>query len=175
MKVGLLALLVSLGLAICLPLAATAGEVDTDGDTIPDSTDNCPTTANAGQADGDSDSLGDVCDNCSALASIVNAVNDCDIDSDGYGGPCDPDMNNDGNTQVTDFGVWQLNFGMPATPSQPSDLNCDGNTQVTDFGIWQMNFGMPPGPSGLSCALQGAGVPQAPPCACVGNGPDSGC
>ena len=36
--------------------------VDSDGDTIPNATDNCPTTANSNQADFDNDSLGDVCD-----------------------------------------------------------------------------------------------------------------
>ena len=38
-------------------------EVDTDGDGLPDSKDNCPTVANADQADLDGDGLGNVCDN----------------------------------------------------------------------------------------------------------------
>ncbi|WP_396602365.1 T9SS type A sorting domain-containing protein [Algibacter sp. R77976] len=42
--------------SICTP-------VDSDGDTIPDSTDNCPSTPNTNQLDTDSDGIGDVCDN----------------------------------------------------------------------------------------------------------------
>lgn len=37
---------------------------DTDGDGIPDSSDNCPTTANPDQADSDGDGIGDACDPC---------------------------------------------------------------------------------------------------------------
>ena len=39
-------------------------ETDTDGDGIPDSGDNCPTTPNPDQADRDGDGIGDVCDTC---------------------------------------------------------------------------------------------------------------
>ena len=35
---------------------------DTDGDGVPNTTDNCPNTANADQADADSDGVGNVCD-----------------------------------------------------------------------------------------------------------------
>jgi hypothetical protein len=37
-------------------------EADTDGDGIPDATDNCPNTANSDQADSDGDGIGNVCD-----------------------------------------------------------------------------------------------------------------
>jgi len=58
---------------------------DSDGDSVPDSTDICPTVANPGQEDADGDGKGDACDNC------VNAVNPNqeDSDSDGIGNVCD--------------------------------------------------------------------------------------
>jgi hypothetical protein len=40
--------------------------LDTDGDGVPDSTDNCPLTFNPDQADADHDGIGDVCDDMSA-------------------------------------------------------------------------------------------------------------
>ncbi len=48
--------------------------VDTDGDTVLDPVDNCPTVANTGQADSDGDGQGDACDSFSvsiAPASIA--------------------------------------------------------------------------------------------------------
>ncbi|GAA3558947.1 thrombospondin type 3 repeat-containing protein [Snuella lapsa] len=44
--------------SICTP-------IDTDGDSIPDATDNCPYTPNANQLDTDGDGIGDVCENIS--------------------------------------------------------------------------------------------------------------
>jgi hypothetical protein len=40
----------------------TSSETDTDGDGIPDSRDNCPTSPNPDQADSDGDGIGDACD-----------------------------------------------------------------------------------------------------------------
>jgi hypothetical protein len=49
--------------------------VDTDGDSIPDDSDNCPTVANPDQADADSDGLGDACDaNAFAPTLLTPAV-----------------------------------------------------------------------------------------------------
>ncbi len=43
--------------------------VDSDGDTVPDCTDNCPVDVNTDQADMDSDGVGDVCDDCPTVAN----------------------------------------------------------------------------------------------------------
>jgi len=82
-----------------------AAPQDTDGDGVPDATDNCPTVANAGQADADGDGVGDACDNCVNVANPrVPAPFDAflaanpwatltggqrDDDHDGYGNKCD--------------------------------------------------------------------------------------
>jgi secreted trypsin-like serine protease len=78
---------------------------DSDGDNIPDSSDNCPATPNSDQLDADSDGVGDVCDafpndpdndidgdgisgdidNCPNISN----VNQNDLDSDGVGDVCD--------------------------------------------------------------------------------------
>ena len=96
--------------------------LDTDGDGILDSSDNCPTVANGlneaaipgvgNQIDTDDDGLGDACDewptdpnndedgdeisgevdNC----PLVNNPDQLDTDGDGLGNACDIDMDNDG-------------------------------------------------------------------------------
>jgi hypothetical protein len=58
-----------------LSFATLVPLVDTDGDGIGDSVDNCPSLANPDQADGDSDGQGDACDVCPR-----DAANDADQD-----------------------------------------------------------------------------------------------
>jgi len=50
------------GPGLTIHVSSTAPPADTDGDGVPDITDNCPNDANADQADADNDGLGDVCD-----------------------------------------------------------------------------------------------------------------
>ncbi|MFO1009128.1 MAG: M6 family metalloprotease domain-containing protein [Planctomycetota bacterium] len=61
------------------------GPLDSDGDGVPNASDNCPTIANANQANGDGDALGDACDNC---PSVTNA-NQANGDADAFGDVCD--------------------------------------------------------------------------------------
>jgi predicted outer membrane repeat protein len=58
---------------------------DSDGDGVPNSSDNCPTIANPDQADSDGDGDGNACDNCVSVANPDQA----DADSDGLGNLCD--------------------------------------------------------------------------------------
>ncbi len=64
----------SVGYLIVL-VAQTAGaaELDSDGDSIPDSIDNCPDEPNFDQHDTDGDGIGDACDSCPAtlLGQVV--------------------------------------------------------------------------------------------------------
>jgi len=59
--------------------------VDGDGDTVPDTIDNCVQTPNTDQADGDGDGDGNACDNC----PMVSNSDQLDSDSDGDGDVCD--------------------------------------------------------------------------------------
>ena len=63
----------------------TPGAIDTDGDSVPDATDNCPTVSNQAQTDTDGDAVGDACDNCPAIANLTQG----DTDADGVGDVCD--------------------------------------------------------------------------------------
>ncbi len=59
--------------------------LDTDGDGVSDSFDNCPNTPNPGQEDADTDGIGDACDNCPTIAN----ANQLDADTDSVGDVCD--------------------------------------------------------------------------------------
>src|SRR5438105_332903 len=110
---------------------------DTDGDSIADVADNCPTVANADQHDHDQDGRGDACDVCPHLPDTG-----ADVDGDGVGDACDPHPTEPGDRLVVfeDFygpvawqsvigsGSWEFTDG---TAHQP---NVDGVYQLVRPG-----------------------------------------
>jgi hypothetical protein len=66
------------------PPCLVAPPLDSDGDGVPNDSDNCVFTFND-QADADGDAIGDVCDNC----PVSSNPNQADSDLDSYGDACD--------------------------------------------------------------------------------------
>ncbi|MEO1573713.1 MAG: thrombospondin type 3 repeat-containing protein, partial [Pseudomonadota bacterium] len=105
--------------------------VDTDGDGVDDSVDNCIAAANPGQTD---------------------------ADGDGFGNACDADLNGDCVVNVTDLGLLrQAFFSTPGSPAwnPAADLAGtggapDGVVNVIDLGRMRTLFFVPPGPSALA-------------------------
>lgn len=81
-------------------VVAYVTKADTDGDGVPNETDNCPLVANPGQENPDGDSFGSACDNCPSLAS----ANQTDTDGDGVGNVCDNCISNANPDQINTDG-----------------------------------------------------------------------
>ncbi|MEO8445827.1 MAG: thrombospondin type 3 repeat-containing protein [Gammaproteobacteria bacterium] len=93
--------------------------LDTDGDGVPDASDNCTLVANPDQFDGD---------------------------GDGYGNLCDADLNNDGFSNAQDTVLFRARIG---TSDAAADLNHNGFVNAQDTTLFRKLLGLPPGPSGL--------------------------
>jgi hypothetical protein len=83
----------------------SCGPVDTDGDGVVDSKDNCVKDKNANQLDTDNDGKGDACDGDDDDDGVADASDNCplvanatqeDLDEDGVGDACDDDIDGDG-------------------------------------------------------------------------------
>ena len=125
-------------LAIGLSLAGNAGApVDSDGDGVPDQHDNCVDTTNGPLT---------VC-----TPPCCDAQEDGDLD--GYGNPCDFDVDGDGATGLGD--AIEFFSKAAAVSTDPSfDPDCDGATSLGDAIAAFAASGAvaTPGPSGLACA-----------------------
>jgi hypothetical protein len=86
------------------------GEAISDGDGLPDDSDNCETTANPNQADVDGDGPGDACDNC---LSTPNPGQE-DADGDQIGDACDTAPGCTGIAPPGASGNWQARASVSA-------------------------------------------------------------
>jgi len=73
--------------------STTPPATDSDGDGIPDSTDNCPSTSNANQADSDGDGIGDACESTSGGTGATGNLTIVDLDVK-VGSKTDKNLNN---------------------------------------------------------------------------------
>jgi Zn-dependent metalloprotease len=152
---------------------ADVTDPDDDGDSVSDSTDNCPRTANPGQADGDSDGAGDACDADADNDGVANAVDNCptvanvnqrnsDQQND-MGDACD-DSDADGVKDATDNCLWHPNFNQKNTDGDAwgnacdRDFDGDGVCQLVGFGSIPPDTGVPPG----GCPVAFDNCPLAP-------------
>ncbi len=102
--------------------------IDTDADSVPDTSDNCPSVANLDQANLDGDTDGDLCDTDLDGDGYANAVDafprdptewrdtdgdgtgdtaDLDDDGDGFADAIDPDPLDAGKVPPARIGVWR--------------------------------------------------------------------
>lgn len=123
---------------LVLQRSVGGGCVDTDGDGVCDSDDNCVQTSNPDQEDRDQDGVGDVCDNCPDTTNPDQA----DADGDGVGDACEPpditvcDADDDGDIDRADTLLIYRNIGQPASdPNDPMDPDRDNLITLKDVKI----------------------------------------
>ncbi len=129
-------------LAVGLSMSSMAGlEPDSDGDGLVDSADNCTLVDNG--------PVEDQPGGCYDGGTMVQL----DGDQDGYGNPCDTDVDNDQGTSLLDVSATLA--AASAISSDPNfDFDCDGGASLLDVSRVLADAAAiaSPGPSGLACA-----------------------
>ncbi|MBI1825120.1 MAG: thrombospondin type 3 repeat-containing protein [Planctomycetes bacterium] len=112
---------------------------DTDGDSIPDDKDNCPTVWNLSQNDLDGDGIGDECDpdvdgdcipNEQDPFPLVANVDSTDTDHDGVPDRCDPDIDGDGVLNLQDNCPLVRNFDQADSNGNGIGDACENTTST---------------------------------------------
>ncbi|MFK8014500.1 MAG: DUF1800 family protein [Gammaproteobacteria bacterium] len=97
--------------------------------------------------DSDGDGIDNTADNC----QLLNNVDQRDTDGDGFGNLCDADFNNDGVVNVVDLGLLRTVFFSTRPHVNPlaehADMNGDATVNIPDLGLLRSGFGLPPGPA----------------------------
>jgi serine protease AprX len=93
--------------------------------------------------DSDGDGVVDTLDNC----TLVPNADQRDSNGDGFGNICDPDLNNNGVVNAVDLGLFKAVF---FTADADADFNGDGSVNAIDLGVMKLYFFLPPGPSGVA-------------------------
>ena len=129
-------------LAIGFSFSAFSGSApDADSDGVPDAYDNCVDVPNG------------------PLLSTGSCVGQEDNATNGYGNPCDTDVNHDGGTGLDDLAMTITAQGNGA--GDINDFNCDNGVGLDDLAFSILAQNTAPGPSGLSCAAPTATGCQA--------------
>lgn len=107
-----------------LEVGGDVPDADSDGDGVPDSSDNCPALANADQADADGDGKGDACDTNSYAPAPGNP-------------PADPVIGNEGST-LTNTGSFTDQDGNDSLTI--IKLSGDGSVTQGSNGTWSWSL-----------------------------------
>ncbi len=141
---------------------------DTDGDGFSDGLEvlagSNPNNSGNTPPDTDADGRVNVQDNCTLVANPTQL----DVNSEGFGNICDPDVTDDGIVGGPDWIMFHGGcFGKMVGPGAcgcgacgcvhdptcaESDVTGDGVVGGPDLTIFGMSWAQPPGPSGLACA-----------------------
>ena len=95
--------------------------------------------------DTDGDGVADTVDNCTLVANP--GVPQRDTDGDGFGNICDPDVDNNGTTNIDDLTHM---LGLLNSSDPDSDLDGNGTVNIDDLLIALSRLNQPPGPSAIT-------------------------
>jgi hypothetical protein len=109
-----------------------SGCCDTDGDGIPDTSDNCIDVANG------------------PLLPDAGGHSQLDTDGDGYGNACDCDFDQSGACNIADFSIFRVDFWATWDSGVGTDMDGSGRVGIGDFSLFRDGFwATVPGPSGV--------------------------